>query len=262
MSAQLSAASSGIVSSSSNSAALSSLPSLLNVTNHWAVLVSSSRYWFNYRHAANALSVYRIVKRAGVPDSRILLMLPDDFACSPRNGANAASMFNSAAHALNLYAEDDVEVDYRGAAVTVEAFLRLLHGRHADNVVKSQRLASDAHSAVLIYVSGHGGREFLKGPHRAAQQRTDEQRPHRPHRSQPRAAPGTRPVVHSLSVHSPLARSLWLRSAVRRCLSAATLTACVRCVGLSVLCCAALCGRSLSLSLSLCLSLSSRTVRS
>ena len=24
----------------------------------WAVIVSSSRYWFNYRHTSNALSIY------------------------------------------------------------------------------------------------------------------------------------------------------------------------------------------------------------
>ena len=135
---------------------------LSNVTNHWAVLVSTSRYWFNYRHAANALSLYRIVKRLGIPDSRILLLLPDDWACQPRNGQWAGRMFNSPQHSLNLYEEDDVEVDYRGADVTVESFLRLLTGRHEDVVAKSQRLQSDQHSAVLLYLSGHGGNGFLK----------------------------------------------------------------------------------------------------
>ena len=28
-------------------------------TNNWAVLVDSSRFWFNYRHVANVLSMYR-----------------------------------------------------------------------------------------------------------------------------------------------------------------------------------------------------------
>jgi glycosylphosphatidylinositol transamidase (GPIT) subunit GPI8 len=27
-------------------------------TNNWAVLVCTSRYWFNYRHMANTLSLY------------------------------------------------------------------------------------------------------------------------------------------------------------------------------------------------------------
>ena len=131
-------------------------------TNTWVVLVSTSRYWFNYRHTANALSIYRIVKAAGVPDSNIVLLLPDDFACQPRNGQHAATMFNSASHAFNLYQDDDVEVDYRGSAVTVESLLRLLSGRHSRHVAKRQRLLSDERSNVLLYVSGHGGNEFLK----------------------------------------------------------------------------------------------------
>ena len=32
-------------------------------SNNWAVLVDTSRYWFNYRHIANTLSVYTTVKR-------------------------------------------------------------------------------------------------------------------------------------------------------------------------------------------------------
>jgi glycosylphosphatidylinositol transamidase (GPIT) subunit GPI8 len=32
------------------------------------VQVCSSRYWFNYRHVANTLSIYRSVKRLGIPD--------------------------------------------------------------------------------------------------------------------------------------------------------------------------------------------------
>ena len=54
-------------------------------TSNWAVLVSTSRFWFNYRHLANVLSLYRTVKRLGIPDSQIILMLPDDMACNPRN---------------------------------------------------------------------------------------------------------------------------------------------------------------------------------
>lgn len=31
--------------------------------DNWAVIVSSSRYWLNYRHTANALGVYQAVRR-------------------------------------------------------------------------------------------------------------------------------------------------------------------------------------------------------
>lgn len=39
-----------------------------NHSNNWAVLVDTSRFWFNYRHVANVLSIYRSVKRLGIPD--------------------------------------------------------------------------------------------------------------------------------------------------------------------------------------------------
>jgi phosphatidylinositol glycan class K len=34
--------------------------------------VDTSRFWSNYRHVANALSLYHSVKRLGIPDSQVL----------------------------------------------------------------------------------------------------------------------------------------------------------------------------------------------
>ncbi|KAI3909348.1 hypothetical protein MKW98_007872 [Papaver atlanticum] len=129
-------------------------------TNNWAVLVCTSRFWFNYRHMANTLSLYRTVKRLGIPDERIILMLADDMACNTRNNY-PAQVFNNENHRLNLYG-DNVEVDYRGYEVTVENFLRVLTGRHETAVPRSKRLLSDEGSHILLYMTGHGGDEFLK----------------------------------------------------------------------------------------------------
>ena len=129
-------------------------------TSNWAVLVSTSRFWFNYRHLANVLSLYRTVKRLGIPDSQILLLLPDDMACNPRN-AFPGTVYNNAARALDLYG-DNIEVDYRGYDVTVENFIRLLTDRWPEDVPRGKRLGSDAGSNVLVYMTGHGGKEFLK----------------------------------------------------------------------------------------------------
>ncbi|KAM7508794.1 hypothetical protein LguiA_019247 [Lonicera macranthoides] len=129
-------------------------------TNNWAVLVCTSRFWFNYRHMANTLSLYRTVKRLGIPDERIILMLADDMACNARN-KYPAQVFNNENHRLNLYG-DNVEVDYRGYEVTVENFFRVLTGRHENAVPRSKRLLSDEGSHILLYMTGHGGDEFLK----------------------------------------------------------------------------------------------------
>ncbi|CAG8776863.1 11295_t:CDS:2, partial [Acaulospora morrowiae] len=132
-------------------------------TNNWAVLVCTSRFWFNYRHIANTLSIYRTVKRLGIPDSNIILMLADDVACNPRN-VFPATVFNNAGRYLDLYGEN-VEVDYRGYEVTVENFIRVLTGmfcRVAPDTPRSKRLLSDDRSNILVYMTGHGGNEFLK----------------------------------------------------------------------------------------------------
>ena len=145
-------------------------------TSNWAVLVSTSRFWFNYRHLANVLSLYRTVKRLGIPDSQIILMLPDDMACNPRNSF-PGSVFNDKSRLLDLYDDkgdqDDgtgeqkegmggIEVDYRGNEVTVENFIRLLTDRWPSSQPASKRLMTDDRSNILIYMTGHGGNEFLK----------------------------------------------------------------------------------------------------
>ena len=129
-------------------------------TSNWAVLVSTSRFWFNYRHLSNTLSLYRTVKRLGIPDSQILLLLPDDMACNPRN-AFPGTVYSNADRHMDLYGEN-VEVDYRGYEVTVENFIRLLTDRWEEGVPASKRLLTDEGSNVLIYMTGHGGNEFLK----------------------------------------------------------------------------------------------------
>ena len=85
---------------------------------------------------ANTLSMYRTVKRLGIPDSNIILMLADDVACNPRN-TFPATVFNNAGRYLDLYG-DNVEVDYRGYEVTVENFIRVLTGKILLNMIKYQ----------------------------------------------------------------------------------------------------------------------------
>ncbi|PNW84667.1 hypothetical protein CHLRE_03g153800v5 [Chlamydomonas reinhardtii] len=129
-------------------------------SNNWAVLVSTSRFWLNYRHIVNTMSIYHVVKRLGIPDSNIILMIPDDMACNPRNPL-PAQLFNNESRKLDVYGQD-VEVDYRGYEVTVANFLQVLTGRHAPEVPLSRRMLSDNSSNVLVYLSGHGGDEFMK----------------------------------------------------------------------------------------------------
>lgn len=70
---------------------------------------------------------YRTVKRLGIPDSNIILMLADDVACNARNKF-PATVYANPGRNLDLYGEN-IEVDYRGYEVTVENFIRVLTGK-------------------------------------------------------------------------------------------------------------------------------------
>ena len=128
----------------------------------WAVLVCSSRYWFNYRHLTNTLSMYRLIKQLGVADDHIILMNALDSPCNSRN-SRPGTQFSSPVldDAANLFGPD-VQVDYRGDDVNAVSFLKVLTGRHHAETPVSSRLQSGANSSVLIFLSGHGGDEFFK----------------------------------------------------------------------------------------------------
>lgn len=134
----------------------------VDVGDTFAVIVSSSRYWFNYRHNADALAIYHAVRRLGLPDTHIILMLADNPACSPHNPTpgRVYARKNDRFHG-DVFSED-TQVDYSGAAVTADALLRVLTGRHRPGTPNSRRLAMGPRSRLLLYLTGHGGDGFLK----------------------------------------------------------------------------------------------------
>ena len=78
------------------------------------------------RIEADVFVRYRTVKRLGIPDSNIILMLAEDMACNARNKF-AGTVYANNGRKLDLYG-DNIEVDYKGYEVTVENFIRLLTG--------------------------------------------------------------------------------------------------------------------------------------
>ena len=103
--------------------------------------------------------MYHTLKSNGVPDSNIVLMLADDLPCNARN-SSPGSIFTERNHGANLY--ENVQVDYRGSEVTVANFLRVMTGRHLPGTPPSQSLNVDDRSNILLYMTGHGGDQFLK----------------------------------------------------------------------------------------------------
>ena len=134
-----------------------------NHTRNAAVLVSSSRYWHNYRHVSNVLSIYDLLKRGGLSDEDIILMIADDLPCDARNPhMNAIYPENAQAGAGKSVYDADVEIDYRGTDVSVENFLRVLVGKHEDGEAPSRMLNLTPDTNLLIMLTGHGGDNFFK----------------------------------------------------------------------------------------------------
>lgn len=137
-------------------------------SNNWAVIVSSSRYLFNYRHTANALTMYHLLRQHGIDDDHILLFLSDSFACDPRN-VYPAEIFAQPPHSgdvnghadMNLYG-CSAQVDYAGSDVDVRRFLSVLQGRYDENTPPTRRLLSDENSNIIIYLAGHGAKSYFK----------------------------------------------------------------------------------------------------
>lgn len=169
--------------------ALASLPP----SQTWALIVSGSRYWFNYRHSANALSMYAILKEAGVPDNRIILGLSEDHSTKlnnpyfgtvyvsdkenpllPPRGASSSVQQQELKARHNLYRPQDTEVDLVASELTASTILGIISGRERYGSASSQRFhlstAEDGeldegtsyHRHLLIYLTGHGGDGFLK----------------------------------------------------------------------------------------------------
>ena len=131
-----------------------------NYQNNWYVIVNTSKFFFNYRHAANALSMYKYLKDSGIKDDWIILMISETYACNPRN-VIPGTIFNRDKLNENMYC-DDIEIDYRTQDMTDVSVINLIWGYFESDVPQSKKLLSDENSDVLVYMTGHSGEEFFK----------------------------------------------------------------------------------------------------
>lgn len=128
----------------------------------WALLVAGSVGWENYRHQADVLSVYRMLREAGYPDDHIILIMEDDIARNAKNptpGEVRTDMDD-----VNLYT--DVQVDYNVSGLSPSDVMNILSGVRTERT--PEVIASGPQDNVLVFWSGHGtqaewcwGREFM-----------------------------------------------------------------------------------------------------
>jgi ABC-type branched-subunit amino acid transport system substrate-binding protein/glycosylphosphatidylinositol transamidase (GPIT) subunit GPI8 len=123
-------------------------------TGLWALILASSRGFENYRHQADALAQYQLLRERGVPDDHIVLILADDLAAAPDNPEPGA--IRNRADGPELYA--DAQIDYRLDEVSVDDVLgHILHGRSSARLPAVIR--SGEGDDLFLFVVGHGGRQ-------------------------------------------------------------------------------------------------------
>ena len=122
----------------------------LNRTGFWAIIAGPSQGWDNYRHESDALAVYTLLRRNGVPDDHIILMLYDDIP-SVRENPLQGNVHNLP-QGPNL--RPGAELDYDGRNVTPETFINVLTG----NKTRETPLVIPGNSStdIFVYIAGHG----------------------------------------------------------------------------------------------------------
>lgn len=115
-----------------------------------AVLICGSKGWYNYRHQADLLYVYKTLKAHNFTDDDIILIMRDDIAYHSKN--KYPGVIKASEDGENLYR--DVVIDYRADTLGVKDIEDILVGN------KSARLATVLESTekdnVLLYWTGHG----------------------------------------------------------------------------------------------------------
>jgi ABC-type branched-subunit amino acid transport system substrate-binding protein len=119
-------------------------------TGFSAVIAGPSAGWPNYRHQADALTLYRMLHGAGVSDDQIILMVYDDVPTAKENPIRGD--IHNIPKGSNL--RPGAEIDYSGPAVSTQTLENVLTGkRTAETPVV---LESDAGTDLFVYIVSHG----------------------------------------------------------------------------------------------------------
>ena len=123
--------------------------------DQWAVVIGTSDNWANYRHQADALAMYQVLKRHGYDDSHILLIIEDNIAYHSNNLYQGVVKVRPDGE--NVY--QDVTVDYKLSEVTVADLKEMMQGRSSEKF--PHVIEADENDNVFVFWCGHGNQNTL-----------------------------------------------------------------------------------------------------
>jgi legumain len=123
---------------------------------NYAVIVVGSQGYSNYRHHADGCHAYQIMKKNGIPESNIILMMQDDVANAKENPF-PGKLFNkpTAKGEPGLDVYKGCKPTYTGDGVNAKLFLDVIQGKKSDTA--HTVLKSTAEDSVFINFVDHGG---------------------------------------------------------------------------------------------------------
>ncbi|MBQ9185736.1 MAG: peptidase C13 [Bacteroidales bacterium] len=140
--------------------AMNNYPAL---TDQYAVLVQGSSGFSNYRHQADVLGMYQMLRSGGFPDDHIILVLDKDMAMD-KNNPNRGVVRN-AEDGPDLFGGTDhlpaATVDYDSKDISPSDIANILLGKRSERL--QTVLPQDSGTNVLLFWSGHGDSVFNGG---------------------------------------------------------------------------------------------------
>ena len=124
--------------------------SYLALTAQYAVLVQGSNGWNNYRHQADVLSVYQMLKTKGFDDDHIILIIDKALASDAMNPEPGIIRAEDGGNDLLA----GCSMDYDNADISPSDISNILLGVKTDKTPVV--LPKDAGQNVLLFWSGHG----------------------------------------------------------------------------------------------------------
>jgi len=125
-----------------------------------AVLIAASTNnsnLLNYRHQADTLNIYQILKSNGYDDDHIILIIADDIT---NRLSNKSSEVRVSPNGENLY--HDITIDYNLKDISSSDLCDILIGNQSENLKvaanseKPPVLTGDSETDIFIFWSGHG----------------------------------------------------------------------------------------------------------
>ncbi len=120
-------------------------------TDHWALLLSPSTTWANYRHQADVFAMYQLLKKHGYDDDHIIVIAEDNLATAKENAYPGKIFVEIGGENVR----DNVKVDYHFSDLTRQDIADIMLGKQSAHLPEVFHTTNS--SDILFFWSGHGG---------------------------------------------------------------------------------------------------------